>query len=404
MTNSIHTNSMAIVARQTFTKSEVRLADTQDRVSTGLKIHSALDDASNFSIAQGVRGELRAISAVKQGLSAARAGVNLATTAATHITDILADLRKKVIEASNPAVTTQQLQILQNDVSSMLDEIDQAVESAQFQDRNLLKGLSVSLFARFNPVFHASGDTNGNGTINPGEGLEFDFEISTGTAAVTGISYANSTTSGGFPFSFNTGAALGSIAADLTQITNNVQDLDLEIPGTTNDGESFTVTLDFTFNGQTSTATSTPITIGQIANEQRYPVAGPIDTFFNVLSNTRNDTLQLAHQPMGHIALGLTDLNVVTDAQGAVFRVATALDAAIDKLSNLGAFLRSIDQAIHSNTVEQDAIAASLGNIVDADLARENAELVAGQLQRQLSAQTLGIANEAPRTLLGFFS
>ena len=266
-----------------------------------------------------------------------------------------------------------------------------------------MKGLSVSLFARFNPVFNASGDTNGNGTINPGEGLEFDFEISAGTAAVTGISFANSINSSGFPFSFNTGAALGSVGADLTVITNTVQDLDLEIPATASDGDSFTITMDFTFNGQTQSSTTTPITIGQIANGQRYPLAGPIDTFFNVLSNTRNDTLNLAHQPMGHIALGLTGLDVTTDAQGAVFRVNTALDAAVDKLSNLGGFLRSIDQAIQSNTIEQDAINASLGNIVDADLARENAQLVANQLQRQLSAQTLGIANRGPRSLLGLF-
>jgi flagellin len=403
MTHSIHTNSMAIVARQSFTRSEVRLADTQDRVSTGLKVHGAVDDASNFSIAQGVRGELRAVSAVKQGLAAARGTVNLAATAATHITDILADLRKKVIEASNPAVTTQQLQSLQTDVRSMLDQIDQAVESAEFQDRNLLKGLSVSLFARFDPVFNASGDTNGNGTINPGEGLEFDFEISTGTGAITGTSFANSATSTGFPFSFNTGANLGNIGAGLTQITDNQQDLDLEIPGAANNGDSFTISLDFTFNGQTQTATSTPITIGQIANQQRYPVAGPIDTFFRVLSNTRNDNLELANQPMGHIALGLTDLNLVTGDQGAVFRVDTALDAAIDKLSNLGVFLRSIDQAIDTNTVEQDAIAAGLGNIVDADMARESAELAANQLRRQLSAEMLAIANKGPQTLLGFF-
>jgi flagellin len=403
MTHSIHTNSMAIVARQSFTRSEVRLADTQDRVSTGLKVHGAVDDASNFSIAQGVRGELRAVSAVKQGLAAARGTVNLAATAATHITDILADLRKKVIEASNPAVTTQQLQSLQTDVRSMLDQIDQAVESAEFQDRNLLKGLSVSLFARFDPVFNASGDTNGNGTINPGEGLEFDFEISTGTVAITGPSFANSATSAGFPFSFNTGANLGNIGAGLTQITDNQQDLDLEIPGAANNGDSFTISLDFTFNGQTQTATSTPITIGQIANQQRYPVAGPIDTFFRVLSNTRNDNLELANQPMGHIALGLTDLNLVTGDQGAVFRVDTALDAAIDKLSNLGVFLRSVDQAIDTNTVEQDAIAAGLGNIVDADMARESAELAANQLRRQLSAEMLAIANKGPQTLLGFF-
>ncbi|MDE0811280.1 MAG: flagellin, partial [Alphaproteobacteria bacterium] len=96
-------------------------------------------------------------------------------------------------------------------------------------------------------------------------------------------------------------------------------------------------------------------------------------------------------------------LNLVTGDQGAVFRVDTALDAAIDKLSNLGVFLRSVDQAIDTNTVEQDAIAAGLGNIVDADMARESAELAANQLRRQLSAEMLAIANKGPQTLLGFF-
>ena len=65
--NSINTNPGVFVALRTLNSVNRNLDVAQNRVSTGLKVSGALDDASNFAIAQGNRGELKAIGAVTQG-------------------------------------------------------------------------------------------------------------------------------------------------------------------------------------------------------------------------------------------------------------------------------------------------------------------------------------------------
>src|SRR3546814_20169164 len=70
--NSINTNVGSFVALRNLNSINRKLDVTQNRVSTGLTVAGALDAASHFSIAQGIRGELKAIGAVTQGLNNAR--------------------------------------------------------------------------------------------------------------------------------------------------------------------------------------------------------------------------------------------------------------------------------------------------------------------------------------------
>ena len=69
---SINTNVGALVALRNLSSTSYNLDVTQNRVSTGSKITGPKDDASNFSIAQGLRADLKAFDAVQQGLSSAR--------------------------------------------------------------------------------------------------------------------------------------------------------------------------------------------------------------------------------------------------------------------------------------------------------------------------------------------
>ncbi|MEP4441988.1 MAG: flagellin, partial [Hyphomicrobiales bacterium] len=69
--NSILTNSSAFTALRTLNTINRNLDTTQNRVSTGLKVAGALDNASTFAIAQGIRSELSGIDAVTQGLNSA---------------------------------------------------------------------------------------------------------------------------------------------------------------------------------------------------------------------------------------------------------------------------------------------------------------------------------------------
>ncbi|MGF7153925.1 flagellin [Novosphingobium gossypii] len=78
-------------------------------------------------------------------------------------------------------------------------------------------------------------------------------------------------------------------------------------------------------------------------------------------------------------------------------------DAVKSSLSELGAGSRQIEGQLSFNSNLNDVITTGIGNLVDADLAKESANLQALQVQQQLGVQALSIANQAPQTLLSLF-
>src|SRR4051812_32249394 len=120
---SINTNIGALVALQNLSLTQTQLDHTQDRISTGLKVVGPKDDAADFSIAQGIRADLKAFDAVQQSLSAGRGVISTAIAGATNVSNLLATIRQKCIEASNPANTANQQSILQNDFTSMVSQL-----------------------------------------------------------------------------------------------------------------------------------------------------------------------------------------------------------------------------------------------------------------------------------------
>ena len=72
-------------------------------------------------------------------------------------------------------------------------------------------------------------------------------------------------------------------------------------------------------------------------------------------------------------------------------------------LSTLGSASRKIDAQSAFNSKLSDAIEGGIGNLVDADLAKESAKLQALQVKQQLGVQALAIANQAPQTIISLF-
>ncbi|MDA1309267.1 MAG: hypothetical protein O2985_06640 [Proteobacteria bacterium] len=130
------TNPEALLATRVFTGRKAESADIFNRVGTGLKIPGALEDASSFAIAQGVRGEVRAWQAVRQGLSAAAGVVKVAETAATSISNLLNELQEKYVEYFTADLQGQA--IVSNHINAILDQIDLMANQAEFNGVNLI--------------------------------------------------------------------------------------------------------------------------------------------------------------------------------------------------------------------------------------------------------------------------
>jgi len=100
---------------------------------------------------------------------------------------------------------------------------------------------------------------------------------------------------------------------------------------------------------------------------------------------------------------GSTDLASATAAATTVDNLDALSDQLNDKLSTLGAASRQIDGQLSFTSNLSDVIETGIGNLVDADLAKESAKLQALQVQQQLGVQALSIANQAPQTILSLF-
>ena len=268
--NSINTNTSALVALQALNSTNRELDKVQDRISTGLKVVGAVDDASSFSIAQGIRGDLKAYEAVSQGIANAKGVLTVAVAGATKISDLMADIKKKVIEGMNPANTSAQQQILAADYVQLINTISRLIENSSYNNRNLLSG-----------------------------GVNID-------------------------------------------VISNI------------DGSTLTVRGNDLATGQDTLATT-------------------------------------------------TDLNSPANAALALVAVNEYISTVNSALGNLGADTRTVNFQDDFIGILNDATTTGLGDIVDADLAKESARLQAIQVKQQLGTQTLSIANQRPQVILSLF-
>ncbi|MEC8317971.1 MAG: flagellin [Pseudomonadota bacterium] len=144
-TASIITNAEALLALRNLNQTNRELATTQARISTGLKINSAIDDASNFAISQGIRSDIQAISAITQGLNNSKGIGKVALAGATSISDLLADIRSKLTELSNAGVTTAQRDILTDDFNGLMSQVGNFIANSSFNGQNLLTDSATNI-------------------------------------------------------------------------------------------------------------------------------------------------------------------------------------------------------------------------------------------------------------------
>ena len=138
MTNAIGTIPASFTALQTLRSNEAQLRDVEARVQTGLRVSSAMQDASTFTIAQGVRSEIKSAEAVSQGIANARGLAVVSLAAMTSISDMAGELEQVSIKLGDGTLDRNQQSILEQDYVRIVGDIERVIESANFNGRNQL--------------------------------------------------------------------------------------------------------------------------------------------------------------------------------------------------------------------------------------------------------------------------
>lgn len=142
MSLTINTNISSLQAQQTLSKTQDALAQTINRLSTGQRINSAKDDAAGMAIAEGMTSQIRGL---RQGARNGNDGVSLIQTAEGGMNQTLALLqrmREVATQASTGTYTSNDLTNLNNEYSSLLNEIDRVGNTVDFNGTKLMNSAS----------------------------------------------------------------------------------------------------------------------------------------------------------------------------------------------------------------------------------------------------------------------
>jgi flagellin len=188
MALSVNTNVGAMVALQNLNASTRELDMTQNRVSTGLKVMGAKDNASIYAIAQGMRADIGAMGAVSSSLNRAKSITDVALAGGESISDLLIQMKEKVIAANDASIDTTARAALNEDFRSLRSQIATIVQNSKFDGANLINGSITNGIEML-----ADADATSAITLTP-ENLSVGGSILTITSTTALTSLASSST------------------------------------------------------------------------------------------------------------------------------------------------------------------------------------------------------------------
>jgi len=145
MVLSVNSNTSAALALQNLQATNRDLDKVQNKINTGLAVTGPKDNASVYAIAQKMRGDVGAYSAVKQSIQRGTSVVDVALAAGQTISDLLVDMKTKVVAANDASLNTASRNALQEDFKALRAQIKSVITNAKFDGANIIDGSLIKI-------------------------------------------------------------------------------------------------------------------------------------------------------------------------------------------------------------------------------------------------------------------
>ncbi|MGB0661277.1 MAG: flagellin [Mangrovicoccus sp.] len=403
--SSILTNTSAMVALQTLKTINMGLDKTQSEISTGKSIATAKDNSALWAISKVMESDVNGFSSISDSLSLGESTVAVAQTAAETITDLLGEIKQKIVAAQGDNVDRTKLD---NDITALKSQITSVVNAAQFNGLNLVDGTTATTDVL------ASIDRDNTGAVTPRYITVSGQDLSAGgyTAAAAfgagGGSATISTNADTFSLTLNDGGAADSVA--ILDPTYSAGDkISMTIAGYT---ASYTFSADDVAAGNSAEEIAAVNLKAQI---EGFGITGLTLTYDAAsaageinFTNATGADLTLTGQFTNAGSGGLSALSTIAATNTATLSTQlTTMESLISTAIDAGAAFGSVGNQIETQQTFvsklTDSMKAGIGAMVDADMEEASARLQALQVQQQLGIQALSIANQAPQNVLSLF-
>lgn len=365
---SIHTNSGAVSALATLRETHDYMQTTQNRVSSGLRVGSASDNAAYWSISTTMKSSEKVLGAVNDALSLSQAIMDVTYTSMDQIRSLMDEVKNKVILGrSLPAVggngpwdTAVPFSELQEMYAgSTLEKVDKEIQQLSLQVWSAAKS------ANFNGVNLLVNAYDEDLTDYP------EFKLPTGYGDGSGLIFSELDLS------------------DITLFNANMQN----------------------HSGPNSNGLLDAAAFHKVSPSATFGYGGGFPAMNYQFYAGTGQTTPLHGGDGQPILIGL-EYNGRTDPdydRGYAYdTLISSLDAVIeiltDRMATVGALSSSLEAYADFNQSQQDALTSGIGRLIDADMNEESSRLKALQTREQLVIQSLSIANAGSQGLLSLFN
>ena len=392
----IFNNIASLNAQRHLGINNLRLAQSIERVSSGLRINKASDDVAGLAISEKLRSDIRVLQQGLRNLNDGLSVVNVMEAALNEQTDMVIRMRELAAQAASATVGPTERGLLQLEVNALVAEINRFASATEFNGQKLLDGSFTSL------IVHFGVDASANSQLDiaaaagiTSTAVDMAFILSGTSTPFTGAQTAN------FGGTITGAGATGLPAANLT--------FDISIDG----AATQTVTI------LSGTAATFTLLVGLIdtALGTFSPSAGAAIVGGNIVitSDTTVATSSITITDTGLFAalattggfvglntpiVGLDISSSATAAQTAVASLDTATDAIIGVRAGVAATQNRMTRIINTQATVVENIQAAESQIRDADIAEEIALLTRNQILVEAATAMVGQANLIPQSVL----
>jgi len=371
----INTNVMSLNAQRNLSTSGAQLATSLQRLSSGLRINSAKDDAAGLAISERFTTQIRGMD---QAARNANDGISLSQTAEGAMGEIsnnLQRIRELAVQSRNATNSATDRAALNSEAQQLKSEVDRVASQTSFNGVKLIDGS----FA--NQAFQVG--------ANQGE-----------TISVSSIVNANSSALGSYSRATVTGAA----ATAFTAVTAG----DLTINGTSVGGLAAAASA-------TERASQVRDAVNSKSDTTGVYAVNDTATTVTLVSTTADIVVAHAGASSSAAITGLTaattaratstgfaslDISTTSGADTAMQSMDAALSAISTARASMGAIQNRFSSVVANLSTTSENLSAARSRIQDADFAKETAQLTRTQILQQAGTAMLAQANQAPQSVL----
>jgi flagellin len=376
----INTNVISLNAQRNLSSSQSALATSLQRLSSGMRINSAKDDAAGLAISDRMTSQIRGLN---QAARNANDGISMAQTAEGALGEIgnnLQRIRELAVQSRNASNSVSDRTALNNEVQQLKDEIDRVSSTTAFNGIKLLDGTftnqAFQVGANVGETISISGLVNAQST---------SLGTSTSsTANVTGVAATAFTAITAGHLTIN-GTSVGAVAAGGNAATQGA-----------NIAAAINTVSDTT--GVTATANAAGlVSLNNVSGNTTVVAFAGGSATTATTGLTAATTAVTTATGSGFANL---DISNTTNADFAIAAMDSALSALNAGRADLGAYQNRFSSAIANVQTAAENLTASRSRIVDTDFAAETATLSRNQVLQQAGTAMLAQANAMPQSVL----